>query len=455
MDGTEILSAVAGGSLIFLAAVVLFTLAADRRRKVLSFLVGGSAALVAAQVFDVHLFTIFVVIWAIDGQRASRSWTPREVVLPLVSAALLASTALYGELVNSPTLGLQLLALSICTVILVLHGNRHEYDTMLVGLLVVTSLSSAWAVLQVVGIAPNDAWHLDVSSLGRPTGFYPEPDWLGMFAGIALLLAWRLPMGPRTRVLLVLVNAAAWVLAFARAAWVAVAVAVVFVAVIRMFTRRRDRPAMMTRRVKRRPQPHRLRHRSPAPRRPRTGRGVAVVLLVISGLVVLATVPSLREDLFNRLSRTLVARADDVSAQARVQQNEGLLHLAQTAPWNGWGISASGRVGVSGRLTLTGDSTNNVGSNWIVSMWVDGAWLAIPLILVLLIAPLVAARTIQAQLLVLVLVNSLFSNAVFQPVTWMLLGLCLAYARDRRETSPRVEGRRAPRQRRPAVHLSV
>jgi hypothetical protein len=129
-----------------------------------------------------------------------------------------------------------------------------------------------------------------------------------------------------------------------------------------------------------------------------------------------------------------------VSAQARVQQNEGLLYLADSAPWYGWGISSSGRVGVSGRLNF-GVSQNNVGSNWILSMWVDGAWLSLPLIAVLLFACVAAIRTIQGQLLVLVLLNSFFSNATFQPITWFLVALCLTQVRQRREASADTEVR--------------
>ena len=151
-------------------------------------------------------------------------------------------------------------------------------------------------------------------------------------------------------------------------------------------------------------------------------------------MIALNSIPALHDNLITRLSRTLTVASDDVSAQARVQQNDGLLYLADSAPWYGWGISSSGRVGVSGRLNF-GASDNNVGSNWILSMWVDGAWLSLPLIAVLLFACAAAVRTIQGQLLVLVLLNSFFSNATYQPITWFLAALCLVSLRHRREAT--------------------
>jgi len=66
-------------------------------------------------------------------------------------------------------------------------------------------------------------------------------------------------------------------------------------------------------------------------------------------------------------------------------------------------------------------------------MWVDGAWLALPVIAVLLLAAILSVRTIQSQLLVLTLLSSIFSNATFQPITWLLVGACLWYLRDKRE----------------------
>jgi uncharacterized membrane protein YsdA (DUF1294 family) len=399
--------------------MLLFSLPPVVRQRVIALLVGVTGALVAAQVFQVHIFTLMVIVWAVFGRVTSRTWTPRGVVLPLVSATLLASTALYGELVNSPTLGLQLIALTVSAAVIVLYGNQRDISMMLYGILAVTSASSVWALLQVIGIVPIQTWHLDVSSIGRPLGFYPEPDWLGMFSGIGVVLAWRLPLRRWVRVILIVANLSAWVLAFARAAWIALAASAALAFVVYLLTR--EPQAKNVKRV-------------------RSGRVVAVALAGAAGLVAFETIPRLHDDLTERLSRTLTVQADDISARARVLQIDGLNHLALSAPWNGWGVSSSGRVGVSGILNLSGPATNNLGSNWVIAMWVDGAWLSLPIILVLVGAALFSLRTIQSNLLVLVLLASLFSNATYQPITWLLVGACLWSAKERREQRPSRSG---------------
>jgi hypothetical protein len=393
-----------------LAMLILLAMNAGRRSRLLAFLVGMSAGLIGVQILQVHVFTILVVLWAFFAKRNSRSVLPLEAALTVVAAAILASSVLYGELVNSPTLGLQLLALAGCAALLVVYSSPTDVRVMLYGLLAMTSVSSTYGLLQVVGIAPYDPWHLSVSAIGRPTGLYSEPDWLGMMAGVGLVLAWRLPLKRWLRVLLILANMSAWVLAFARAAWIAVAASALLAFAVYLIWKRRDdvRPAE------------------------RSGRLLATVLTAVAATLAFTFVPSLHDNLLTRLSQTFRVADNDVSAQARVAQNDGLNYLASTGPWYGWGLSASGRVGVSGRLNY-GESRNNVGSNWLVSFWVDGGLLSVGVVLVFAIAICLTLRSIQSQLLVLVLLNSFFSNAVFQPVTWLLLGLCLVTVRVRRE----------------------
>jgi hypothetical protein len=412
------------GALLTLGAIVVLTLRS--RRSALAFVVGLSSGLFGVQVSQVHVFTIVVVCWAILSRRDSKALAPREIVVLISAAILLASTALFGQLVNNAPLGVQLLALAISASIIVVTAGVEDIRSMLYGLLTVTSVGAAFALLQVAGIIPSDVWHLSISALGRPTGIYPEPDWLGMYSGIGLVLAWRLSVPRWLRVGLIAVTFSAFVLAFARAGWVATAASAALALGVALLIRARETRAS---------------HESDAASANRSGRTAsrsgriaAILLTAVLGLVALNTIPVLHDNLITRLSRTFTVASDDVSAQARVQQNDGLLHLADSAPWYGWGISSSGRVGVSGRLNF-GLSDNNVGSNWILSMWVDGAWLSLPLISVLLFACIAAVRTIQGQLLALVLLNSFFSNATFQPITWFLVALCLTYARQRREAS--------------------
>lgn len=399
---------------VFIAVVfvlsLLLSMKPAARATLLAVLVGMGAGLIGVQIAQVHVFTILLLIWVLFSKRASRSIAPIEAILTIVAAALLASTVLYGELVNSPTLGLQLLALAGCTALIVIFASASDVKAMLYGLLIMTSASSVFGLLQIVGIAPYDVWHLSISALGRPTGLYSEPDWLGMMAGVGLVLAWRLPLQRWVRVLLILANMSAWVLAFARAAWVAVVASAMLAVVVYLITRKKSAPRVT----------------------PKSGRILATALSGVVAILAFSFIPSLHDNLVTRLSQTLRVADNDVSAQARVAQNDGLNYLASTSPWYGWGLSTSGRVGVSGRLNF-GESRNNVGSNWVVSFWVDGGLLSVALLILFGAAVILTLRTIQSQVLVLVLLSSFFSNAVYQPVTWLMLGLCLSVVRMRRE----------------------
>jgi hypothetical protein len=149
---------------------------------------------------------------------------------------------------------------------------------------------------------------------------------------------------------------------------------------------------------------------------------VAVGALFVT--VVLAVSPTLRDSLQSRIEGIFATR-QEVAVEARQQQTEGLLELAGQAPWHGLGLSASGRVGVSGRIEYFGQAANNVASNWVLGWWVDGALLAIPLILLFVGAALTRLTVTSGLLLLTVLVNSLFSNAMLIPIAWVGLGLCL------------------------------
>ena len=275
---------------------------------------------------------------------------------------------------------------------------------MLVGFLVSTSLASFVAVLQVVGVVPTQLWNADdVSSLGRPTGLYPEPDWLGMFSGLGLIVGWRMLTSSRLRYVLTILNGSAFVLAFARAAWLALVVSVGLVALLKFLGK------------------------AEASRRPR-----AIGLFAAVGLTLVAPVivsPQMRQDLTLRVVRALDSDQRDVSATARVQQMTSLQELASTAPWHGHGLSASGRVQVSGRIEY-GHSQANVSSNWVLGLWVDGALLAVPLMALLAFAAIFSGASTSGQMLTFLLVNNLFSNATFMPVTWFLTALVLSTAKN-------------------------
>jgi hypothetical protein len=387
-------------ALVFCAAVVVGSL--KRKNAVLAFLIGASAALVGVQILQVHVFTVMVVLWLLFSRARFDLRSMRYVTALIVSSMILAVTALTGDLVVSPTLALQLLALAVSASLLVAFSTEVDRRSMVLGLLAFATLSSMLGLLQVLKIAPVEIWHASVSALGRPIGLYPEPDWLGLFAGLGLIIAWRLPSKPTLRTIAITVNGAAFVLAFARAAWVAVAVSIVVVIVVSMFRQRRQK--LQT-----------------------TGRQGAVGLLALGAVGVLTLAPQLVADLTTRLANTFNpgSSGSDISGQARVNQIASLTELAQSAPFYGHGLSASGRVLVFGGISTSAGS-NAVSSNWLLGMWVDGAFLALPIICLFLIVALRTSHTISGQLLVVVLLNSLFSNAFFFPITWMLVALCLA-----------------------------
>ncbi|MFC5676801.1 O-antigen ligase family protein [Aeromicrobium endophyticum] len=387
-----------------LFAVVVFALTSSRKEHVLPFLIGVTAGLVDARLGRLHVFSALVGVWALVHFLQGRRYSLNPFLLLISVSGLAASSVLYGELVNSNTLAIQLVILAASGGIIAGFATESHARSMLAGLLCVCTAASAVGVLQIAGVIQMTLWHTDVSGLGRPMAFYPEPDWLGLFAAIGLILAWRVLDESWRRNVLVTLNGAVFVFSFARAAWVALVVSVALMFVISIVRRRSD---------------------SVPPRRAVAG---LLALLLVAGTAGLAASPQLRSDLGRRLAQTVQAQDGDVSGQARIAQTQGLLYLAETAPWYGQGVSASGRVGVSGRLTLGGVADNNVGSNWILAMWVDSKFLALPLIALLGIAALVGARSVPGQLLVVALVNSLFSNATYTPIVWLLLGLVLATA---------------------------
>ncbi|WP_461172256.1 O-antigen ligase family protein [Arthrobacter sp. Z1-9] len=388
-------------ALCFLGLSVLSTSALGR--VISSVLVGIAGGLVAVQVFRVHVFTIMVIVWMLQRGGSFNSRGFSRTLLMAVPVGLMAVTSVLGDMVNSKTLVFQLLGLAATAMLIITYSTQEDRRHMLGGLLAVTTFSSVVALLQVVGIVPIETWHASISSVGRPLGIYPEPDWLGMYAGVGVILAWRLPLGKWVRIVAVAANAAALVLAFARAAWIAFAVAVLVVAILGLFDRKQPKPLEQKR-----------------------GRVGAAVLVSAGAAAVMLFLPQLVIDLTERLSRTLQVQEDDISGQARVRQFNSLMHLADIAPFYGHGLSASGRVGVWGQIITGIESDNNVASNWLLAMWVDGKYLAVPLILMLAFTAARYCRTIPGQALIMVLVSSLFSNATFFPVTWMLLALCLA-----------------------------
>lgn len=384
--------------LALLVSVLTVLLKAEDARSPLAWTVGATAGLQSIQVARVHVFCIVTVVWLIFGvlRHQRGRWRIGWPLALLAAAALLASTALTGEMVNSPLLGIQLMILAGTAACLVAFGDDQDLRQALRGLLVVTSIACAAALLQYVHVLPYRVY----LGTNRPIGIYAEPDYLGTFAAVGLLLAYR-GVGRRLRAPLIFMHVVVLLLAAARAALLAV---VVVAAVGYLVAKVRKEPKR-------------------AERLPGGAWTIAGSILVVVGVLVAS--PSLQESLESRLLGIGTISSVDVGTEARKQQLASLLELESEAPWNGLGLSASGRVGVSGHIAYLGSSDNNVGSNWLLVWWVDGGFLALPLILIFIAAVVRRISATSGLLLGIVLVSSLFSNVLFFPVSWFALAHCL------------------------------
>ena len=379
--------AVALNVVALVAAVVAVVVVAGTSRETRTILavgVGVTGGLQTAQIGGVHLFCFVVLAWAVfgplrDGWQIAR---PQIRLLPLICSGALAATVLTGTLVNSWSLAVQVLILAASASTFALLGTGQDVRLALRGLLLVTTFASVAAILQYVGVLPHQ--------------LYVEPDWLGMFSGIGVLLAFYLRR-EIFRNMLVMVNLVSLLLAAARGAWVAVVVVAVAGVVVGRLV--------------------------PGGDRPRSGWRLAGIAAA-GGAVLLATVPDLLNFLVTRIEG-VSSRGADVAVMARQQQLASLLKLEAIGPWNGLGLSASGRVGVSGLITYVGPANNNVASNWILGWWVDGKLMAVPIIVLFVAAAARRLNRVTGLLLTTVLVCSLFSNALLIPVAWLALALCL------------------------------
>jgi hypothetical protein len=270
-----------------------------------------------------------------------------------------------------------------------------DIQHILRGLLLTTTIACLAALLQYLGALPYEIF----MGTDRPIGLYSEPDWLGMFSAVGLIIAFHVTTG-RLRVPLFFLHLLVLVIAAARAAWLAVVILAVASYVIATLSRKGKQM-----------------------QRSRGGARLAALGAVFL-VVVLAAHPTLRDSMQARIEGA-VSGQKDVSATARQQQNAALLELAEMAPWNGLGLSASGRVGVSGRIEYIGKADNNVASNWALGWWVDGGFLAVPLILLFMGAALHRLGKISGQILTTVLICSFLSNAILIPIAWIGLALCL------------------------------
>jgi hypothetical protein len=405
--------------LAVVAFVVVWAVRSDDLGNRLELLVGATAGLEFGQIANVHLFTIACGLYVLFGRTEPRGqrWLPATVVL-VAAAALLSATVWTGDLVNTRGTGLQLFALALSAGAVATKTDLPGTRRMAYGLLGMTTFGAAIAVGQRTGIVPYTPF-ADPNQLGRVKGIWHEPDWLGMYSAIGLVLAFRLRMDSRIHALVVSVLAAGLVLSLARAAWIALVL--VLLASLLTTWWHGPRSAESTR------------------------RNVKVAAFVAAGaVVVLALSPAFRTTIGERLGAILGTRGPDISVVARQAQNRALTTLEDSAPWYGHGLSSAGRISVSGRIEY-GNAPNNVASNWLLGWWIDGKFLAIPLILALLGIAIAGVGTTGGALLLLTLTASLASNATLVPIVWMAAGMALAELSGQRRPFASPSSQRKPR----------
>ena len=397
-------------AVLLLGLLLALALRAPHPRAPFAALVGVTAGLQTAQVSGIHIFCLAVAAWLLFGVTRERTGRPKfaEPLLVVTCAVLLACTALFGEMVNNRLTAIQLVMLAATAGCLAAFGSRVDLRPALLGVLTVISIGSLVGIMQYVGVIP----YAGFLGTRRPIGIYVEPDWLGMYSAVALVIAYRVRTG-KWRTPLVCVNLVALMLAAARAAWLAVIVICVLGWIITRCT-------------------------DPSPSEEPRARGGERFLFIGAALVVVVALvasPKLLDSLVDRVAGTSASQPD-VGAMARKQQTNSLLTLNSAAPWNGLGLSASGRVGVSGRIDYMGTAKNNVASNWVLGWWVEGGWLAVPLILFFLYSPIRRLNATSGMTMTVVLISSLFSNAMVIPISWFCMALCLMNTERRSDDLP-------------------
>jgi hypothetical protein len=392
---------------VALAAVLLAPRDSSRTTEILEYLVGATAGLQSIQLGGkVHLFTLACFLYVIVGGRTNQHRGGRSLAL-LAALGLLLMSFPLGSMTVSVAPALQLLALGLCSVALVMKATSMSINRMLYGLLAVCTIAAVVAVIQRLGLVQSNA--VITNGFKRPYGIYAEPDWLGLYAAVGLVILARLSMSWILRSSIFVLLSAALLLSFARAAWLALAVVIVAGMVATLWVTAVS--------------PH---------RRTTANRGnTAIIVTAVAGvLIVLASV---NLSLVTQIEQRIFSSNSEnqISVTARRNQYESLQRLADGAPWHGLGLSASGRVSAFGAIVYGGASgtvhngPDVVATNWILGWWVDGKYLAVPIILLFTGLTLVTVRKTSGQILLLILVNSVFSNVILLPVTWFAVGLAL------------------------------
>ena len=344
--------------------------------------------------------------------------------LVFCGVGLVAATAWVGALTNDPKVSLLLVSLCGAAVLIApLWSQPNARDQLLTATVISITVWSFIGLMQVTGVVHAHLQTQDITALRRPQGWYPEPDYLGLFAAIGLYLCvWEsgsLKMKRYVVRIAAVICGLALLLSFARAAWLAFIAALAYRTVLAITTNRRETTRRSVRRV--------------------AGTFASIVFAVT---LALSFSPMLRSDIGRRIETFTTRNAEsDVSGEARRRQTTELLALGRAAPWYCWGFTSSGRVDSFGGVITDGRSPNNVGSNLFLSLWLEAKLLALPLLLTLVVLCVSRGSFPSSRpLMVLILINSIFSNVFMFSMCWFVISACLLKSpevtRDRARVAP-------------------
>lgn len=360
---------------------------------------GASASFRDFQVGGFHIFTLLAIVTAMFSVRrpATQQQALRTAIWMVIGAGLIAMTVFTGDFVGYPKLGGQLMALAVSAALLGLTLTPRETREVIRGFLILATASSAFAVLQGIGVV-HTRMYVDYSGLERPTGFVAEPDWVAGFAvaAIALLLSreWRRSWPWRFAMLL---NLTATVICLARGSWLAL-LAVVLVALAAP-TQRPSGVRLSRARI--------------------AAIGALLVAIVVSAPWAFAATARAR------FLSIFFAQHRDENTSFRQGQIDSLIELIKSSPWFGHGLSAQGRVTILGDIS-DASRGGGVATNWALGLLADAGVLALPLIVTMLVLVWRHRRRPEGLMLLAVLVTSMFSNLFFVPVVWLAVAACIA-----------------------------
>jgi hypothetical protein len=307
--------------------------------------------------------------------------------------------------VNNRLLSIQLLLLSLSAIVVVIKSDKFDINNIVFGFVVIQSISSAFAVGQVLGLLQG-LYYDSAFSGGRPTGLHLEPDWLGIFSSCALIVLLVSDFVFKLRWLLISLNAFALIFSGCRGAWVSLIIVFLIFQFIKYSRSFGNSSIRDTRTLFKR------------------------ILPVLLFSILLEE--SLRLLISERVTG-LFSNSVDISAKARVLQNETMLNLLREGQIYGHGLSASGNIGVLGGVTTNG--TNSVGSNWVLTLLVDCGVFALPFFL-LIIYLIFKNKTLTGLLVFLnIMSNSLISNVFYQPIFWLFLAIVMNWEESEKSST--------------------